>query len=71
MERYRHMSAADKMRIVRQLTWATQELALAGIRQRHPNASPREVQMRLAATRLDAATLRDAFGWPDSSQNGP
>jgi len=62
---YRAMSPADKMRIFRQLSRATQELALAGLRRRHPQASPRELQLRLAATRLDADTLRAAFGWSD------
>ena len=65
VRRYRAMSPADKVRIVRQLSRTTQELALAGLRQRYPHASPREMQLRLAATRLDAATMRAAFGWSD------
>ena len=65
VRRYRTMSHADKLRIFSQLSRATQELALAGIRRRHPHASSRELQMRLAATRLDPAVLRDAFGWSD------
>ncbi len=65
VERYRAMSPADKVHIFRQLSRATQELALAGLRRRHPQASARELQLRLAATRLDRDTLRDAFGWPD------
>lgn len=66
IERYRAMSPADKLRIFRQLSLATQELALAGIRRRFPEASPRELRLRLAATRLDRETLRDAFGWSGS-----
>jgi hypothetical protein len=59
------MSPADKLRIFRQLSRSTQELALAGIRRRYPQASPRELQLRLARTRLDGDTLRAAFGWSD------
>jgi len=65
IERYRAMSPADKLRIVRQLSLTTQELALAGLKRRFPEASPRELQLRLAATRLDRDTLRAAFGWSD------
>jgi hypothetical protein len=60
------MSPADKLRIFRQLSRSTQELALAGLRRRYPQASPRELQLRLAATRLDSETLRVAFGWSNS-----
>lgn len=49
---WRRMSALDKARAVDGLSRATQELALAGIRQRHPHASERECRLRLAALRL-------------------
>jgi hypothetical protein len=67
VRRYRTISPADKLRIFRQLSRATQELALAGLRHRHPQASVRELRLRLAATRLDHETLRAAFGWTDSN----
>jgi hypothetical protein len=60
------MSPADKLRVFRELSRTTQELALAGLRRRFPHASARELQLRLAATRLDRETLRAAFGWSDS-----
>lgn len=67
VERYREMSPADKLRLFSQLSRSTQELALAGLRRRYPHATDRELQLRLAATRLDRDTLRAAFGWSDSS----
>jgi len=60
------MSPHEKLRIFRQLSRTTQELALAGIRRRFPTASTRELQLRLAATRLDREILRAAFDWSDS-----
>jgi hypothetical protein len=61
---YRRLTPANKLRIVAELSRASQQLALAGLRRRHPHASPHELAMRLAATRLDGPTLRDAFDWP-------
>ena len=46
------MSPAEKAAIVSGLTEAVYELALAGIRLRHPNASPREQFLRLALVTL-------------------
>ena len=65
VERYRRMSPADKLRIFSQLSRTTQQLALAGLRRRFPEASPRELELRLAATRFDRETLRAAFGWSE------
>ncbi len=66
VRKYRAMSPADKLRIFRQLSQTAQALALAGLRRRHPEASPRELQLRLAAMRLDKETLHTVFGWPES-----
>ena len=45
---WRRMSPLEKALAVDGLSRATQELALAGIRQRHPHASEREYRLRLA-----------------------
>jgi hypothetical protein len=50
--RWRQMSSVEKVRAVSELSRAAQELALAGIRLRHPGASERECQLRLAALKL-------------------
>jgi hypothetical protein len=45
------------------LTKACQELAVAGIRMRYPNASNMEILMRLAALWLDREMMVRIFGW--------
>ncbi len=67
LARYRTMTPAEKLRIFRQLSRTTQELALAGLRLRNPGASSSELRMRLAATRIDSLAMKEAFGWPQSS----
>ena len=52
IERWRHMSAAEKAAIVSGLTQAVYDLALAGVRHRYPDASPREQFLRLAIVTL-------------------
>ena len=52
IERWGRMSALDKARLVDSLGRATQELALTGIRQRHPHATEQEGRLRLAALKL-------------------
>ncbi len=69
IEGYRRMSAAQKLERVRQLTHAVQQLALSDIRRKHPGASERELQLRLASRWLDAETMRRAFGW-DPAREG-
>jgi hypothetical protein len=61
--RYRSMSPAEKIGIVRDLSRTSQELALAGIRRRYPDANDHELRMRLASTRLPASVMRQVFGW--------
>jgi hypothetical protein len=52
VERWRTMSPAEKAAVVSGLTITAYELAMAGIRQRHPGASPREQFLRLAVITL-------------------
>ena len=49
---WRRMSPLDKGRAVDGLCSATDELALTGIRQRHPHAPERECRLRLAVFKL-------------------
>jgi hypothetical protein len=49
---WRQMSAAEKASAVSGLTGAACALALAGVRYRHPDASPREQLLRLAVITL-------------------
>lgn len=66
---YRRMSGEEKIARVRALNRATIALALADIRQRHPQADEREVMLRLATRRHGADIVRDAFGW-DAEREG-
>jgi hypothetical protein len=52
-----------KAAMVDSLSRSCQELAAAGIRLRHPNASEREVRMRLAALWLDREVMMRVFHW--------
>jgi hypothetical protein len=61
IERWRNMSPAEKAALVSGLTQATCELALAGIRQRYPGASSRELFLRLAMLRLGPDLARKAY----------
>jgi hypothetical protein len=61
VERWRAMSPAEKAAIVSGLTTAAYDLALAGVRRRHPNSSPREQFLRLAVITLGRDLARRAY----------
>jgi hypothetical protein len=63
IEAYRRMPPWEKVRRVSEMTRACVELALAGIRARHPGATEQEVRLRLAALRLDRETMVRVFEW--------
>jgi hypothetical protein len=66
IEGYRRMSAAQKLQIMQDLQSAARLLALGEIRRQHPQASERELQLRLASRWLEPELMRKAFGWnPD------
>jgi hypothetical protein len=52
IEGWRQMTPAEKLETVAAISRATREMAAAGIRQRHPEAPPREVFLRLALLTL-------------------
>lgn len=59
---YRRMTPAAKLRRVRDLTLAANQLALAGLRERHPGESEPELLLRLARLRLGDALVEKAYG---------
>ena len=63
LERLRSMTHGDRANIVRAMNRSCETLALAGIRQRHPDADPEEIRMRLGVLRIGPQLMRDAFGW--------
>lgn len=63
VEGYRRMSAAAKLKRVVALTQGVQQMALARLRAEYPEATERELQLRLAALWLDDELMRRAFDW--------
>ncbi len=63
IERYRAMSAAEKLEIVRRLNRSLIALSEAGVRKRHPGIGERELCLRVAALRLPRETMVRVFGW--------
>lgn len=63
------MSGARKLALVSQLTLAAEELARAGIRERYPAATEREIELHLGALRLDRETMIRVFAW-DPEERG-
>jgi hypothetical protein len=62
-ELYRRMTFEEKARRVTELTAGACQLALAGLRQRHPGASEQELLLRLAVLRLGPETVARVYGW--------
>jgi hypothetical protein len=66
LQLYDEMSPARKLRIVSQLTIAAHQLALCGLRARHPDESERALFLRLARFRLGDALVDSLYGAGDS-----
>jgi hypothetical protein len=62
IERWRTMTTAEKVALISGVTNASFEMARAGIRHRHPHASPRE-QFRLAIVTLGPELAGRAYCW--------
>ncbi|MEM7248919.1 MAG: hypothetical protein AAF533_26540 [Acidobacteriota bacterium] len=65
--RYRAMPGWRKLQLVSELCLASQRIALAGLKERHPEASERELQLKLAEMRLppelfEQLKAREALG---------
>jgi hypothetical protein len=52
IEGWRQMTSAQKLSLVMELSDTVRQLALAGVQQRHPHASPRDQFLRLAIVTL-------------------
>jgi hypothetical protein len=63
IDAWRRMAPWEKARRMTELMAAVDALALVGIATRHPHATARERQLRLAALRLDRETMVRVFGW--------
>ncbi len=57
------LSPEQRWQRVRDLTAAANTMALAGLRNRHPEATERELLLRLAVLRLGADLVARVYGW--------
>jgi hypothetical protein len=55
------MSSLDKVSLIRGICTATQRLSIAGIRQRHPEATKEECLTRLALLKLGPELARRVY----------
>lgn len=60
---YRRMTPAQRVARMAALNRMVQELAAARIRREHPDASPREIQLRVAALWLGREAMLRTYGW--------
>ena len=65
----RKMPAGERVLAAARMTLAVNAFALAGIRQRYPQADEREQFLRLAVLRLGRQVTIDVYGW-DSEKQG-
>jgi len=63
---WRRITPAQKLARVLTLGRTVNELTRSYLRQQYPEATPREIELRLASRNLDRETMIKAFGWdPD------
>lgn len=60
---WRRMSSAERLRRIGDLGKLVEAVAGADIRRRYPQATEREVRLRLAARQYDRDLMIQAFGW--------
>jgi len=63
LARWSEASPARKLEMIEALCHDSRRLALAGIRQRYPDATRREQTLRLGALTIERQLMIDAFGW--------
>jgi hypothetical protein len=63
VQRWQQMSARDKLDQVAAANRSCEQLAEAGVRVRHPDASHDEVRLRVLALRLGRDLMAEAYGW--------
>jgi hypothetical protein len=62
VEIYRRMSARRKLELVEEANRTTRDLALAGLRMRHPEAGPEELFRRLMDLMLGEDLTAEVYG---------
>lgn len=66
LDHWRQASPSQKAERMFGMARMVNELARAELRRRYPDATPREIDLRLRSRTLDRDTMLRAFGWdPD------
>ena len=66
IEGWRAMAPARKLEVMAAMRRLVEPMALAGIREKHPEETGREHRLRLTSRWMPADLMRRAFGWdPD------
>ena len=63
IERWRRATPDEKLDRMFGMGQLVNELARTEVRQRYPEASEREIELRLASRTLDRQTMIKVFGW--------
>ena len=63
LEAQRHLSPKEKLLQVFEMNELLRRLAEADVRRRYPNASDREVFLRVLTRRLGPELMRQVYGW--------
>ena len=63
IELWRKAPPEQKLQRVLDLGRSINELIRVRLRTQYPEATPREIELRLAARNLDRATMIKVFGW--------
>ena len=63
---WRAMSPKERFDLVAALNDSCEQMAVAGVRLRHPNASDDEVRLRVLALRLGRDLMLEVYGWDPS-----
>lgn len=63
------MSTAEKIEMVWKLRDLVQGLAYTDMRARYPEASDRELRLRVAALHIPPDLMKRAFDWPPDAPN--
>ena len=63
IEGYRRMSIQEKFHKMVEMTSFIKQLQIEETRRRHPEASERELQLRVASRTISPDLMRKAFGW--------
>ena len=68
IEHYRAMSIPERWQRVAELNRVVEAFAAADVRRRYPDATEREVRLRVASRRVPADLMRRALGWDPNKE---